>query len=194
MLGRDIVLSLDIAASELETNGGHYRFPRENQILDPIEWSARLRHWIATYGIRMLEDPFGENDWESWKRLTAEVGNGTMLIGDDLFTTNVASIRKGIIAGAGNAVLIKLNQIGTVSETLDAITLTRGAGWEPVVSARSGETEDVFISHLAVGSNAGWLKVGSIQRGERTAKWNEILRIAEALGERGRMAPPRFQT
>ena len=93
-----------------------------------------------------------------------------------------------MVRQASNAVMIKINQIGTVSETLDAITLTRGAGWDPVVSARSGETEDVFIAHLAVGSNAGWLKVGSIQRGERTAKWNEIVRITEMLGDRGRFA------
>ncbi len=143
-------------------------------------------------GTNRLEDPFGENDWGNWTRLTDELGSDLVVIGDDLFATNVESIRKGMKLRAANAVLIKLNQIGTVSETLDAITLTRGAGWEPVVSARSGETEDVFISHLAVGTNAGWLKVGAIQRGERTAKWNEILRIAEALGDRGRMANRRI--
>ncbi|MEZ5277200.1 MAG: phosphopyruvate hydratase [Opitutaceae bacterium] len=191
-LGHDVVLSLDIAATELRTEDGGYHFASEGTTLDPAAWRQRLNRWIEAYGVRMLEDPFGEDDWESWAQLTREQGGRTIVIGDDLFTTNAASIRKGILAGAGNAVLIKLNQIGTVSETLDAITLTRGAGWEPVVSARSGETEDVFIAHLAVGTNAGWLKVGSIQRSERTAKWNEVLRIAETLGDRARRAPYSF--
>jgi len=187
-LGQDAALSLDIAAAELEDDEGNYRFESEGRTFSANEWAQRLEGWIGTYKIRMVEDPFGEDDWESWTRLTRDHGDSLMVIGDDLFTTNVGSIRKGIEKGAGNAVLIKLNQIGTVSETLDAITLTRAAGWEPVVSARSGETEDVFISHLATGTNAGWLKVGSIQKSERTAKWNEVLRIAEMLGDRGRMA------
>lgn len=187
-LGHDAAISLDLAASELVDDSGAYRFKNEDRTLTGSEWSERLLKWIDAYQVRMVEDPFGEDDWDSWAGLTREKGKDLIIIGDDLFTTDVKSIRKGIKAEAGNAVLIKLNQIGTVSETLDAITLTRGAGWEPVVSARSGETEDVFISHLAVGTNAGWLKVGSIQRGERTAKWNEVLRIAEMLGDRGRMA------
>lgn len=191
-LGEDAALSLDIAAGELENKDGRYVFEQEGRILDGTDWAKRLAGWINDFSVRMVEDPFGESDWVNWANLTRDFGAKMLIVGDDLFTTNVNSIRQGIERGAGNAVLIKPNQIGTVSETLDAITLTRGAGWAPVISARSGESEDVFIAHLAVGTNAGWLKVGAIQRGERSAKWNEVMRIAECLGERGRMAAPGF--
>jgi enolase len=129
-----------------------------------------------------------DTDWEGWALISSALGKRIQLIGDDLFTTNIERIRTGIERGIANAVLIKPNQIGTVSETLTAIELTQQAGWNAVVSARSGETEDAFISHLAVATNAGQLKVGSFTRGERMAKWNEVLRIERDLGSRARFA------
>ena len=123
-----------------------------------------------------------DTDWDGWCRICAALGKRIQLVADDLFTTNLQRIRKGIDEGVANAVLIKLNQIGTVSEALDAVRLTQQAGWLPIISARSGETEDTFISHLAVATNAGQLKVGSFARSDRMAKWNEVLRIQRALG------------
>ena len=127
-----------------------------------------------------------EDDWAGWKIVREAIGSRCQLIGDDHFTTNIARIERGIAAGTANSVLIKLNQIGTVTETMAAIHRTQAAGWLPVVSARSGETEDAFIAHLAVATNAGQLKVGSFSRSERMAKWNEVLRIQRLLGERAR--------
>jgi enolase len=127
-----------------------------------------------------------DTDWEGWSAIASVLRSRIQLIGDDLFTTNLDRIRTGIERNAANAVLIKLNQIGTVTETLAAIELTQQAGWNPVVSARSGETEDGFIAHLAVATNAGQLKVGSFTRGERMAKWNEVIRIERQLGPRAR--------
>jgi enolase len=140
--------------------------------------------WVEKYDIASLEDPMAEDDWEGWQRIRSALGDRCQLIGDDHFTRNLARIERGIAAGTANAVLIKLNQIGTVTETLHAIRRTQAAGWLPVISARSGETEDTFIAHLAVATNAGQLKVGSFSRSERLAKWNEILRIQRQLGER----------
>jgi enolase len=131
-----------------------------------------------------VEDPLADSDWSSWTRLTDRLGDRVQIVGDDLFTTNPQRIRKGLEKGAANAVLIKLNQIGTVTETIAAIELTKQNGWLPIVSARSGETEDTFIAHLAVATNAGQIKVGSFARGERMAKWNELIRIDRALGHR----------
>ena len=127
-----------------------------------------------------------ESDWDGWARIRSALGDKVQLVGDDLFCTNQELIKRGIEAGIANAVLIKLNQIGTVTETLAAIRLTQQAGWLPIISARSGETEDAFISHLAVATNAGQLKVGSFSRSERMAKWNEVIRIQNALGARAR--------
>ncbi len=127
-----------------------------------------------------------DTDWDGWQRIFAAIGDRVQLVGDDLFTTNLDRIRTGIERRVANAVLIKLNQIGTLTETIDAIRLTQQAGWLPIVSARSGETEDAFISHLAVATNAGQLKVGSFARSERTCKWNEVLRIQRQLGPRDR--------
>ena len=127
-----------------------------------------------------------DTDWDGWSAVASALRNRVQLVGDDLFTTNLERIRAGIERNLANAVLIKLNQIGTVTETLAAIELTQSAGWNPIISARSGETEDPFISHLAVATNAGQLKVGSFTRGERMAKWNEVLRIERDLGQRAR--------
>jgi enolase len=127
-----------------------------------------------------------DTDWEGWRTITRSLGARLQLVGDDLFTTNLARIKTGLEQQVANAVLIKLNQVGTVSETLDAIRLVQSAGWQPIVSARSGETEDAFIAHLAVATNAGQLKVGSFTRSERMVKWNEVLRIERDLGTRAR--------
>jgi enolase len=129
-----------------------------------------------------------DTDWEGWRAIMERLGKTIQIVGDDLFTTNEQRIRKGIEGKVANAVLIKLNQIGTVTETIEAIRLTQAAGWQPIVSARSGETEDAFISHLAVATNAGQLKVGSFARSERMVKWNEVLRIERDLGGRAKFA------
>jgi len=182
--GRDLSLSLDIAASDLfDERTGTYRLGLEKRTFAPEEWTAMLADWCRRYHVISIEDPAADTDWDGWLRFRRQVGDGVQIIGDDLFTTNAARIREGIARGAANSVLIKLNQIGTVTETIEAIRLTQSAGWLPVVSARSGETEDAFISHLAVATNAGQLKVGSFARSERMAKWNEVLRIARDLGD-----------
>lgn len=179
--GRDVGISLDIAATDL-FHEGNYVLGLEKRRFTPEEFSALMISWVEKYPIVSIEDPVAEDDWDGWKRVRAAIGHRCQLIGDDHFTTNAIRIARGIEAGTANAVLIKLNQIGTVTETLQAIAQTQAAGWLPVVSARSGETEDVFISHLAVATNAGQLKVGSFTRSERMAKWNEVLRIERHLG------------
>lgn len=181
--GKDVSISLDIAASDLYENGQYY-FRSENQSFTKNEFYQLMASWCEKYPILSIEDPFSDTDWENWIRFTKEFGHKVQIIGDDLFTTNIDRIKLGIEQKAANSVLIKLNQIGTVSETLKAIELTQNAGWLPVVSARSGETEDTFISHLAVATNAGQLKVGSFARSERMAKWNEVIRIHHQLGEK----------
>jgi enolase len=183
--GKEVALSLDIAASELYRDG-RYRFRLEDRTFTPSEFGALIAEWCEHWNVVSVEDPMAENDWDGWQQISRMLGERVQLIGDDLFTTNPARIREGIERNAANAVLIKLNQIGTVTETLDAIRLTQDAGWLPVVSARSGETEDAFISHLAVATDAGQLKVGSFSRSERMAKWNELLRIERALGRDAR--------
>lgn len=183
--GRDVSLSLDIAASDLfDEHTRTYRLKLEDRSFTAAEWSDLMISWCKKYHVISIEDPAADTDWASWKKIRAALGSTTQLIGDDLFTTNVARIREGIAQGAANSVLIKLNQIGTVTETIEAIRLTQSVGWLPVVSARSGETEDAFISHLAVATDAGQLKVGSFARSERMVKWNEVLRIERELGPR----------
>jgi enolase len=185
--GRDLSLSLDIAASDLfDEHERVYRLDLEKRAFTPTEWADLMVAWCRKYHVISIEDPAADTDWESWARIRAAIGDTTQLIGDDLFTTNPARIREGIARGIANSVLIKLNQIGTVTETIEAIRLTQEAGWLPVVSARSGETEDAFISHLAVATDAGQLKVGSFARSERMVKWNEVLRIERELGGRAR--------
>ncbi len=184
-LGREASLSLDIAASDLyDETTGTYRFALEDRNFTSDEFVDLLAGWCRKYHVASIEDPAADTDWAGWKRFYEACGKSVQIIGDDLFTTNLARIREGISLGVANSVLIKLNQIGTVTETIDAIRLTQEAGWAPVVSARSGETEDAFISHLAVATDAGQLKVGSFCRSERMAKWNEVLRIGRHLGPR----------
>jgi enolase len=185
--GRDASIALDIAASDLyDEKTGLYRFNLENREFTSSEFCALMADWCHRFPIVSIEDPMAETDWEGWREIASSLGKSIQIVGDDVFTTNTERIRKGIEARIANAVLIKLNQIGTVTETIEAIRLTQSAGWQPIVSARSGETEDAFISHLAVATNAGQLKVGSFSRSERMAKWNELLRIERDLGDRAR--------
>jgi enolase len=185
--GREVAISLDIAASDLyDQAAGQYRFRLEQRKFTSDEFADLMIGWCRRYPVISIEDPMADTDWNGWARVCAAIGKTVQLIGDDLFTTNVARIQRGIEAKTANAVLIKLNQIGTVTETMEAIRLTQKAGWLPVISARSGETEDAFISHLAVATNAGQLKVGSFARSERMVKWNEVLRIERRLGSRAR--------
>jgi len=187
--GKEAALSLDIAASDLyDETTDTYRFKLEGRTFTSDEFVDLMISWCGKYPVVSIEDPAADTDWKGWKRFYDACGDRVQVIGDDLFTTNQSRIREGIKRGVANAVLIKLNQIGTVTETIDAIHLTQEAGWNPVVSARSGETEDAFISHLAVATDAGQLKVGSFCRSERMSKWNEVLRIERQLGGRARFA------
>ncbi len=179
--GKRVVISLDIAASEFGSNG-RYRLALEDRELDRDQMIDLLGRWIDTYPIASIEDPLAENDPEGMAAFTRAYGDRVQIIGDDYLVTNAALVSAAADAGACNAVLIKVNQAGTVSESMACLATARARGYRGIVSARSGETEDVSISHLAVGLNAGQLKVGSFTRSERMAKWNECLRIGEALG------------
>lgn len=187
--GKEASIALDIAASDLfDEEKKCYRFRLEKREFTSSEFVQLMADWCRRYPIVSIEDPLADTDWDGWREITSSLAKKIQLVGDDLFTTNVQRIQKGIEAGISNSVLIKLNQIGTVMETIAAIRLTQSAGWQPIVSARSGETEDAFISHLAVATNAGQLKVGSFARSERMVKWNEVLRIQRDLGSRARFA------
>jgi enolase 1/2/3 len=179
--GHDAYIALDPAATELYENG-QYRLAREGRTLTSEEFVAFYADWIDRYPIVSLEDPLAEDDWAGWTSLTARVGRKVQLVGDDLFVTNVERIQRGIDQAAANATLIKVNQIGSLTETLASINLTQRAGWSAVISHRSGETEDITIAHLAVATNAGQIKTGAPSRSERVAKYNELLRIEERLG------------
>lgn len=185
--GKDLGVALDVAASEFyDRDSGTYRLRLEDRSLTTGQMVDMLCDWASRYPIISIEDGVSEFDWAGARLLTEKLGKQVQLIGDDLFTTNIARIRRGVEEGCYNAVLIKMNQIGTVTETLEAIDFTKRRGYLPVVSARSGETEDETIVHLAIATNAGQLKVGSAARSERTAKWNEALRAEEALGASGK--------
>ena len=178
--GKEVALALDAAASEFY-EGGRYRF--EGQERSPEELVEVYEGWVERYPIVSLEDGLAEEDWAGWKLLTERLGGRIQLVGDDLFVTNPARLERGIQEGVANAILIKPNQIGTLSETLETIRLAHRAGYRAVISHRSGETEDPFIADLAVAVNAGQIKTGSASRSERIAKYNQLLRIEEALGE-----------
>lgn len=183
--GKDVGIALDIAASDLyDEKTGRYHFRLEKREFTSSEFGKLMVDWCSRFPIVSIEDPMSDTDWDGWREIMDELGHRIQIVGDDLFTTNVQRIRAGIEKHVANAVLIKLNQIGTVTETIEAIRLTQSAGWQPIVSARSGETEDAFISHLAVATNAGQIKVGSFARSERMVKWNEVLRIQRDLGTR----------
>lgn len=185
--GVDIGIALDIAASEFyDKEKQVYRLKLEDKELTTPEFVDLLCKWVDRYAIVSMEDCCSEYDWEGHALVTEKLGKRIQIIGDDLFTTNIERIRAGVEKGACNSVLIKMNQIGTITETLDAIEYTKNMGYLPVVSARSGETEDATIVHLAIATNAGQLKVGSVARSERAVKWNEGIRMAEELGAMGR--------
>ena len=185
--GQDVALALDPAASELEVDG-RYVLAQEGRTLSPEELVDLWQGWCHRYPIVSIEDGMAQEDWPGWQLLTARLGSKVQLVGDDLFVTSVERIRRGIAEGAANAVLIKPNQIGTLTETLAAIEEARRAGWACVVSHRSGETEDTTIADLAVASGCGQIKTGASARGERTAKYNRLLRIEEELGDKARYA------
>ncbi len=185
--GQDVGISLDIAASEFGRNG-RYRLGLESRELDSDGLCELLLGWLERYPIVSIEDPLAEDDAEGLKKFTDAAGHKVQIIGDDFLVTNAARVASAAAAGACNAVLIKPNQAGTVSETKAALDAGKGAGWGTIVSARSGETEDVTIVHLAAGWDAGQLKVGSFARSERMAKWNEALRIEDALGGKATFA------
>ena len=190
-VGKDVVYAMDAAASELyNEETGMYHFPGENGICrDAKEMIALYEDLAKRFPLVSIEDGLQEDDWEGWQSLTGRLGDGMQLVGDDLFVTNPKRIKCGIKLNAGNAVLIKVNQIGTLTEALDAIEMAQCAGYHTVISHRSGETEDAFIADLAVAVNAGQIKTGAPCRAERTAKYNRLLRIEEELGETAQFSP-----
>jgi enolase len=180
--GPDVAIALDPAASELYRDG-IYDLPGEGLRLGAEQMIARWSEWRDRYPVISLEDGLGEDDWEGWRELTGKLGQHLQLVGDDLFVTNVVRLRRGIDERVANSILIKVNQIGTLTETLETIAAARRAGYTTVISHRSGETEDAFIADLAVATGAGQIKTGAPSRSERVAKYNRLLRIEEALGE-----------
>jgi enolase len=194
--GSQVSLGLDVAASELYEDG-YYNFKKSNEgQLGKEELISLYEGWVRQYPIVSLEDPLSEDDWEGWRLLTDSLGDKVQLVGDDIFVTNKARLQQGIQLGIANSILIKVNQIGTLSETLETIRLAKKSGYTTVISHRSGETEDTTIADLAVATNAGQIKAGAPCRGERTAKYNQLVRIEEELGRRavfaGRKALPSF--
>ena len=180
-LGSDIYLGLDVASSEFYKDGV-YDLEGEGRKLDSDGMIDLLADWCAKYPILSIEDGLAEGDWAGWKRLTERLGDKVQLVGDDLFVTNTRILKEGIDKGVGNSILIKVNQIGTLTETLEAIAMAHAAGYTAVVSHRSGETEDTTIADLAVASSAGQIKTGSLSRSDRVAKYNQLMRIEDQLG------------
>ena len=194
--GDDIAIALDPAVSEIFRDGS-YHLTGEGKVLSPAEMSDYWKRLVDTYPIVSLEDGMDENDWDGWKALTDAVGHKVQLVGDDLFVTNSRLLQRGIDSGSANSILVKLNQIGSLTETLDTVALATRHGYTSVISHRSGETEDSTIADLAVATNCGQIKTGAPARAERVAKYNQLLRIEAELGEaaafRGRdaLAPMR---
>ena len=180
--GEDICLGLDVASSEF-FEAGEYRLASENRAFDAAGFAEYLSNWVAQYPIVTIEDGMDESDWDGWAILTQKLGDKIQLVGDDLFVTNTRILKRGIDENIANSILIKFNQIGTLSETLDAISMAHAAGYTTVISHRSGETEDVTIADLAVATGAGQIKTGSLSRSDRVAKYNQLLRIEAELGE-----------
>ncbi|CAN5270034.1 phosphopyruvate hydratase [soil metagenome] len=180
--GEDVVIALDPAATELYEDGS-YQLAGEGRTLSSDEMVAFWTEWLERYPIASIEDGLAEDDWEAWKKLTEAVGDDCQLVGDDLYVTNTERLRRGIDEKSGNAILIKLNQIGTLTETLEAIDMAHRAGFRAVISHRSGETDDTFIADLAVATNAGQIKTGAPSRVDRVAKYNQLLRIEEDLAD-----------
>ena len=185
--GKECVLALDAAASEFYRDGA-YHLERDGAVLSTEQLIDLYEGWIGRYPIVSIEDGLAEDDWEGWSRMTSRLGTRVQLVGDDLLTTSIERIERGVREGSANAVLVKLNQIGSLTETLAAIELTQQAAWGVVISHRSGETEDTTIADLAVATGAGQIKTGAPARGERTAKYNRLLRIEDELGAEARYA------
>lgn len=178
--GADIAIAIDVAAASLyDRKTGDYHLRRQERHLSTAEMIDMVSSWVDRFAIVSIEDPLDEDDWEGWQTLTKRLGNRIRLIGDDLFTTNSQRLAQGISRGVANGVLVKVNQNGTLTGTLDVVAEARAAGYAPVVSARSGETEDDFLADLAVGTAAGQIKIGSVRNSERLAKYNQLVRIAE---------------
>jgi enolase len=189
--GRDVAIAIDVAANGLTRADGGYVFPHEGRRCSGPEMVDLIASWIARYPIVSIEDGLHEEDWALWAQMTRRLGDVVQIVGDDLFTTNPERICKGLARGAANSVLVKLNQNGTVSGTLEAMEIARRGGLRTVISARSGETEDSFIADLAVGTAAGQIKIGSLRSSERLAKYNQLLRIEEDdMPYAGTAAPP----
>ncbi len=180
--GRQAALALDVASTHFYRDGRYHLKATAGTALTADDLVEMLREWVGKYPILSIEDGMAEDDWDGWRKLTAALGGRVQLVGDDLFVTNTERLRRGIAEGAANSVLVKVNQIGTLTETLEVLDLARSAGYRPVISARSGETEDSTIADLAVGTGAGQIKIGSVARGERLAKYNQLLRIEEEMG------------
>jgi enolase len=185
--GKDINICLDVAANELINKEGHYSIQSNNftQVNDVVNYYKKI---TSNYPIKSIEDPFAEEDWLAWKKITSEIGNNIQIVGDDLFVTNSNRLKKGIDEKSANSILIKPNQIGTLTETLDVISIAKKANFETIISHRSGDTEDTFIADLAVATESSQIKTGSLARSERVAKYNRILRIEEELGNQAKMA------
>ena len=185
--GKDIAICLDVAANELINNKGEYSIQSNNYtpVEDNINYYKKL---ISIYPIKSIEDPFAEDDWESWKKITKEIGKSVQIVGDDLFVTNTKRLNKGIENKVANCILVKPNQIGTLTETLDVISMAKAADFKTIISHRSGDTEDTFIADLAVATMSSQIKTGSLARSERVAKYNRLLRIEEELGNLAKMA------
>ncbi len=185
--GDDVVICLDIAANELTNNKGEYAIQSKNftPVDDAIAYYKKL---TSRYPIKSIEDPFAEEDWKSWKKITSEIGNSVQIVGDDLFVTNTKRLQKGILEKSANSILVKPNQIGTLTETLEVISLAKKANFNTIISHRSGDTEDTFIADLAVATKSSQIKTGSLARSERVAKYNRLLRIEEELGNQAKMA------
>jgi enolase len=181
--GEDIYLGLDVASSEFYKDGV-YTLASEGRSFNSQEFTDYLANWVERYPIITIEDGLDQADWEGWSYLTAQLGGKVQLVGDDLFVTNTSILKEGIDKNIANSILIKVNQIGTLTETLNAINMAHNAGYTAVVSHRSGETEDSTIADLAVATAAGQIKTGSLSRSDRIAKYNQLLRIEEALGSR----------
>ncbi|MDQ3810517.1 MAG: hypothetical protein M3336_09525 [Chloroflexota bacterium] len=180
---QDVAIAIDVAATHfIEPAGQEYVLRREQRRLSRSEMVDMLASWRRDYPVVSIEDGLAENDWPGWQALAQRLGASTQLVGDDLFTTDIARLEQGISTGAANAVLVKVNQIGTLTEALRVVRRAREVGWRSVASARSGETEDAFLSDFAVGCAADQIKVGSVTRSSRLAKWNQLLRIEEELG------------
>lgn len=186
--GSDVFLALDVASSELWNNGNYVFRKSGERTRTSSQMVEMYAEWVREYPIVSIEDGVAESDWDGWRALTKAIGDRVQLVGDDVFVTNPEILKRGIAEGVGNALLVKLNQIGTVSETLDAIAMARKASYATIISHRSGETEDTTIADLAVGTSAGQIKTGSASRSDRIAKYNQLLRIEEALGSSAKFA------